>query len=200
MPISRNMRFLPPLMALLAMAVLSMAGYAAETLYPGGYNISSGYAVSAYNITTSDTLVITRTVRNNESFSITGLYFSENIPPQLQVAAHAIAINGAGINYQYQANLTDSIVGGYDSYYWVVDDPESPATVQNTLSPGDSLSFRLKLTAMLAGQYQLPLHTTVFYGNNSGFFSTDDMYTITVSGDEIDTIPPSRITDLRAEP
>ena len=200
MPIFRYMRFYPLFMVLLVIAGFSMAGYAAETVYPGGYDIASGYDVSAYNITTSDTLVITRTILNNESFSVTGLYFSENIPPQFQVAAHAIAINGAGIDYQYQAGLADSIIGGYDSYYWVVDDPESPAAVQNTLSPGDSLSFRLKLTATSAGQYQLPLHTTVFYGNNSGFFSTDDFYTITVIGDEIDTIPPSRITDLRAEP
>jgi len=196
-PISRKMRLFTLFMAFGAVLVFSASVGAAETVYPNGYNIVSGYGVSAYNITTSDTLVITRTVRNNESFPISGLYFSENLPPAFQVAAHSITLNGAGITYRYQQNLSDSIIGGYDAYYWVVDDPDSLAAIHNVLSPVDSLSFRLKLTALAPGQFQLPLHTTVFYGNNSGFFSTDDFYTITVTGDEIDTIPPARITDLR---
>lgn len=72
-------------------------------------------------------------------------------------------------------------VNGFDTYYWVVDEPDSSDGIQNDINPGDSLVFRLGLICRQAGEYVLPLHTTVFSGNGIGFFSTADSITIKVS-------------------
>jgi hypothetical protein len=168
---------------------------ASETLYPSGYNLASQYGLSSSNITTADTLLITRTVQNNESFAVSGLYFSENLPPEFSLIGYSIRLNGNNIANQFTANITPLIVNGYTTYEWVVDDPDG--NPQNVINPGQTLVFELRLVCASIGEYQLPFHTAAFSGGNSGFYSTDQAIALTVSGTD-DNIPPAAIGDLHA--
>jgi hypothetical protein len=169
--------------------------FTAETLYPSGYNITSQFELSGTDISTGDTLVVTRTIINNESFALDGLYFSDNLPSEFTLTEYAIKLNGNNITTTYTANISPPIVPGYNTCEWVVDDPDGDP--QNLVYPGDILTFEMKLVCFTAGDYQLPFHAAAFVGGNSGFFSTDDPISITVSSAQ-DTIPPSAINDLEA--
>ena len=70
-----------------------------ESLYPSGFNITAQYTSSAGKLAITDTLVITRTIANNESFDIHDLYFSENIPPEFEAVAYSAKIDNIDIEY-----------------------------------------------------------------------------------------------------
>ena len=165
-------------------------------MYPAGFDIQTQYALSDLSVATSETLTVTRTIVNNESFQITGLYFSENLPEELKVISYSIAVNGADVSYIYYNALSSSILDDFETYRWIVDEPGGTGQPQNALAPGDSLVFQLNLASAVAGQFALPFHTTTFFGNGTGFFSTDEMLMITVEDLYPDTIPPAKIIDL----
>ena len=167
-----------------------------EAIYPEGYNIINEYIISDSVISISDTLVIKRIVKNDGDFPISGLSLSENIAREFNVISHAITLNEADIAYNYQ-HMSDIVIYGFDTHYWFVDDPDSTAGVQNELAPGDSLILTVRLTPDTTGIFSLPLHTTVFYGDNTGFFSADEVLAVTVQSAAIDTISPATIFDLR---
>lgn len=168
---------------------------ATETLYPSGYNLSSQYDLSDYAFTIADTLLITRTVRNNESFPISGLYFSENLPPEFSLIDYSIRLDGNDIAIQFMENMAPAVVDGYTTYEWVVDNPGG--SPQNVINPGQSIVFELRLICANIGTYQFPFHATAFSGGSSGFYSTDEIITLNVSGAE-DHIPPAAIGNLEA--
>jgi hypothetical protein len=147
------------------------------------------------DLTTGDTLIITRTIQNNESFTLEGLYFSDNIPSEFTLSDHSINLNDNDITILFNDNIAPSIIDGYNTCDWVVDDPDG--NPQNRVNPGDILVFELKLTCGIVGDYQLPFHATAFTGGNSGFFSTDNAINVTFSSAE-DTTPPAAIIDLEA--
>ena len=180
----------------MALLLVAIALHAEETVYPDGYSIINEYAISNSAITISDTLVITRMIKNDGVFPITGLNLSENIPLEFNVISHAITLNGTDITYNYQL-MSDIVIYGFDTHYWIVDDPDSTAGIKNELAPGDSLVLTVQLAPDTTGVFSLPLHTTVFYGDNTGFFSADEVSAVTVENAVIDTIPPATIFDLR---
>ncbi len=164
-----------------------------ETLYPPGYNIASQYSISSSRIVIGDTLIITRTITNDETFSTSGLYFSDNLPPRFAVIEASMNINGANITFESHDPLPNLFRPEYDNYTWVINDPNDDV-FNNVVNPGDTFEFQLKLSCDSIGEYLLPLHTTVFYGNNQGFFSTSDSILIEfVFSADIDTIPPQFI-------
>ncbi|MCP4584110.1 MAG: hypothetical protein GY839_21055, partial [candidate division Zixibacteria bacterium] len=126
--------------------------FSAETLYPSGYNIVSQCQLSGSDISTGDTLVITRTVQNNESFALDGLYFSENIPSEFTLTEFVIKVNSNDITPLFSNNISPSIVIGYNTCDWVIDDPDGDP--QNLIDPGNILVFELKLTSSVVGAYQ----------------------------------------------
>jgi uncharacterized repeat protein (TIGR01451 family) len=168
---------------------------AAETLYPTGSNFIMQYNLSTQTIGVGDTLTISRVLVNNESFPISGLYFSENIPSEFSLVENSVTVNGGSIDYEFDGSL-GSMFPGNRCYYWVIDAPDG--SVQNHINPGDSVVVTIRLTCSKAGNYVLPLHTGSFLGNTSGFFATDDAISITVTSPSADTVPPDRITDLEA--
>ena len=184
------------ILAILTIFIFSGAAIlASESLLPTGYNLLSGYDLNTSEITPGDTLVITRTLDNNESFALSGLYFSENIPSQFSIVSYSIKLNGVDIPVQYSSNLSPSIINGYNYCEWLVDSPNGYPT--NNIYAGQTLIFELKLTCQTPGNYSLPFHSSSFYGNNSGFFSTDNAIAITVS-EAPDVTPPAAIIDLEA--
>ncbi|UCD93449.1 MAG: hypothetical protein JSU69_06655 [Candidatus Zixiibacteriota bacterium] len=168
------------ILALLLWHFPAVEAHAEETIYPAGHNFVCQYDVSDTIITAFDTVLITRSLANNDTFSIAGLYFSENIPPHFTIVSYSIRENGEEIEHLFQDENDHSVVDGCTTYYWVVDEPGALATVENDVNPGEHVDLELKLVCNSAGVYILPLHTTVFYGGGSGYFSTGDQVTIRV--------------------
>ncbi len=147
---------------------------AQETVYPSGYSIQVFYTPDQTSMAAGDTLTITRWVKNNESFNLTGLYFSENLPSDFQVVSVSATRNGTALPILSTGPFT-SLVSGYNAYYWIVDSPDSSENIHNTILPGDSVELQLRVTSNNIGDYIFPLHTTVFYGNGTGMFSYDTL-------------------------
>jgi uncharacterized repeat protein (TIGR01451 family) len=153
---------------------------AEETVYPEGYNFICQYEPSDTIAALSDTLLLTRSLVNDETFPANGLYFSENIPPAFTIVSYSIRINGEDIEYLFQEESDSPVIGGCVTYYWVVDEPGSLSTVKNDVNPGDCVDLEMKLTCASAGEFIFPLHTTVFYAGGSGFFSTGGQQTVLI--------------------
>ena len=166
----------------------------AETVYPSGYNLISQYNLNKQTLSPGDTLVITRTIINSESFPLTGLYFSENVPAGFDPIDHNIVKNGVGIDYNF-GPIDGLIFDGNICYGWIVDDPAG--SVNNTLAAGDELVLTARYTCAAEGSYTFPMHSGVFYGGTTGFYSTDEALTVNVTT-STDTTPPAAIIDLDA--
>lgn len=151
---------------LLLLICISGALLAEEVLYPSSYNIMSYYSLSALSFSPNDTLTITRTITNNEAFNLSGIYFLENLPLQFNMVAYTIKLNGVNISHFYDNNVTPSIISGYRTLEWVVDDPDGNS--HNIINPGGKLVLELKIVCTQTGQYQLPFHTAAFIGADSG--------------------------------
>ncbi len=158
---------------IILITIMTISAYSQEILYPSGNNIQCSYSVSDTEISVADTMIIRRTLVNNEGFSLENLYFSENIPNELDVASYNVSINGIAIDYNFSGPIPDDVVDGYEAYYWVIDSPIEEG-INNDLNSGDSIELEIKIISNTPGSYTLPLHTTVFFGNGSGFFSTSD--------------------------
>jgi hypothetical protein len=153
-----------------------------DDLYPLGYNFVSRHVLSQFEIAIGDTLVITRVVVNNEAFPITGLYFTENLPASIfEMSEYSIKINSENTSYLFYQKIDTPLISGYETYYWVVDSPFDFENLNNPINAGDSVYFALKIVPDISGVYLLPRHTTVFYGNGIGFFSTADSVYVNVT-------------------
>ncbi len=166
----------------------------AEILFPTGYNFLNQYNINTQSISSDDTLIITRTIVNNESFSLTGLFFSEHIPEEFNLIDHSVTKNGNSISYIFDNTIFPSYPDN-NCFYWIVDDPNGE--ILNSINPGDNLTLITKYTCSVNGNYTFPLHSSSFYGNSTGFYSTANSLQISVSS-EIDVTPPARVIDLEA--
>ncbi len=175
------MRILKITILLFWAAFLPVAVFAADnSLYPPDYSITSIYSPVNSSIEFGDTLTIDRILVNNESFSLYGLYFSDNYPPEFQIIEHTVHLNGSTLAHEFELEEGRNIFSGYDLYYWIIDYPDAIDSTQNIITPGDSLHLQLRIIAENPGSYELPMHTVVFYGNNGGIFATSDTRTIQI--------------------
>lgn len=179
---------------ILLILIIPITSLNAESIYPSGNNVSCQYLLSSQSITTTDTLIITRTLTNNSSFSLSGLYFSDNFPGNFSLIDYSIKLNGVDISYQFEDSV-ESIFSGNNYYYWIIDNPDG--SIEKSINQGDSLTFTMKLICNQIGSYVFPLHTSTFYGNSTAFFATEDLYDIIVST-AADQTPPSGITNIEA--
>jgi hypothetical protein len=168
------------ILALLLWHFPAAEAQAEETVYPAGHDFVCQYGVSDAVVAAHDTVLITRTLVNNDTFSIAGLYFSENIPLRFIIVSYSIRENGEEIEHFFQEERGRPVVEGYTTYYWVIDEPGAAVTAKKYIDPGEVVDLMLKLVCDSAGEYVLPLHTTAFYGGGSGYFSTGDEVTVRV--------------------
>ncbi|HDL03950.1 MAG: hypothetical protein DRP46_05005 [Candidatus Zixiibacteriota bacterium] len=166
---------------LLLFCVLAMA----DDIYPPGTNIICRYSTDRTEYTSGDTMLIIRSLVNNESFSLTGLYMSDNLPPEFTLISCNLRINGVDIDHHFTGISQGLVIGFYDTYYWVVDSPDDSLGAFNLIDPGDSLSLEILVMLPDSGLYLLPLRTTVFYGNQTGYFATDEPLSIAIDLTEI---------------
>ncbi len=169
--------------------LFSSASTGQETLYPSGYDIVCEYDLSASNMDTSDTLVITRIVANNEVFDLSNLYLADNFPSEFNIVSSDVTIDGEQISSFFSGPIFNQVLIDYNSYRWVIDFPTEPDSLDNTLGAGQTLSLQYWLTCETRGSYILPFHTACFYGNSTGFFTTSDtLYVLVQAANPIPTL------------
>lgn len=161
------MKFIILTIALLSFAITTTAE---DQIYPVSLAVSCNYNISNTDVQTGQTFTISRSVINNESYSVTGLYLSDYLPPEFIIQSRQVRINGVDINYSETGPLLNSGVTGYNAFRWVIDDP-TYGTPQNYLAAGDVLSTVLTVVCNTAGNFDLDFHTVSGYGNSSPFFS-----------------------------
>lgn len=137
-------------------------------------------------------VVFTLTITNNETFDLTGMYFSENLPLSLVIENSVCRIDGDSIDVLYRGPIPQQILPGYNTYRWTMDSPFDEEGVSNILHPGEHLELQYAVSEIsghtVPRGYVLPFHTACFYGDGSGFFSTADTLFIPVNIDDIPTL------------
>ncbi|MDF1545936.1 MAG: hypothetical protein P1R58_12655, partial [bacterium] len=184
--------------AIIPLFFLSLPVQAADMVYPVSSQATVDYSLSNQTPAAGELITITRILKNNESFPLTGIYFSENLPPDIVIESYSLTVNGTAGSAEFMGPFADEIEVGYQCYRWLVDSPDPLSPFQVTLNPGDSVVLATTVTCSTEGDYQLPFHTVSFYGNGEGCFATASPQTVSV-GPPPDTIPPSAITDLSVE-
>ena len=181
---------------------ITAAGAHAETdvFYPAGHSLSASYEISQITMTASDTLVLTRSLVNGESYSLTSLYFADNLPAAFSVISYSLTRNGDAIGCGFSGANTDTVLPGYDAYQWVVDWPDAFGGLQTEIISGDSLHLQVMITCNEAGSYSLPLHTIVCCGNGGQMFAVPLASVFITVEASVDLTPPGRIEDLDAQP
>lgn len=188
--------WLPALLAILGVAFIAPTPKidAQETLFPNGYNITVDYDISSTAITVDDTLLILRTVRNNESFALSDLYVAENLPFEFEIIYSAMQVDSLPVVYYYSGPLPNQIRPDCNSYRWLLDHPPPADSVIRSLQPGEILNVGYAVVCSQPGTYTLPFHTVCCRGDTSGIFTTADSLTIAVSpGSGIDGRPDNQL-------
>jgi len=160
---------------------------ARERLYPVGYSIFIKYNISTTIMTSSDTLEITRTLTNNEIFDLSGLYLSENLPPEFEVISSSMTINNNPIPFLYSGAIHNQVLSSYNAYRWVIDTPAGPDSISTAITAGQMLLLQYEIICDTPGNFMLPMHAACFYGDSTGFFTTSDTLQIIVLSEN--TIP-----------
>jgi len=151
--------------------MLPAIAMADETIFPSNYDIRAVYDISPSEITVRDTLIITRSVTNNENFNLVNLFLADNLPFEFRFIDYSILIDGLVVPSSYSGSLPDNEVQSYNAYNWTVGLPPPNDSLNRILYPGESLTLQYRFNCQEPGEYLLPFHTFCAYGNNSGFFS-----------------------------
>jgi hypothetical protein len=170
--------------------------YPQEVLYPAGYEIISTYQLSETNISLLDTLIIQRTIVNNEAFPLDGLYFSDNLPPAFCLISYFGTVNGDSVSIQFSGGLEGFVMADCIFYEWVLDKPDSTGGINNKINPGDTAVLEVRLISDSIGSFVFPLHAAPFYGNGIAFFSTSEPITVNVDS----SIFPQAPSDFILQP
>lgn len=151
----------------------------ADDIYPGIGSVNCLYSVSTDQLLIGDTLYISRSIVNNGSGPVEGLYLSDNFSEPFEIVEYSIAVNGQPLTPLREESIPDLIFPGYVNYCWTID-TLGDGDISGYLYPDDSLSLEIKLICHEIGQYQLPLRTSVFQYNSQSYFSTAPSYSVEV--------------------
>ncbi len=188
---------------LLSAGLPAAAVRAQEPVYPDNSSVTSLYHLSDSVLSAADTLIVTRTLTNAESFPLTGLYFSDNLPAGLNVVGYTATLNGAPLAVAFAGPLAGNVIGDFRTYRWVVDSPEPTDYISRTIYPGDQVRLTYRIAASDIGDFVLPLHTTVCFGNGDGIFATGQgslRVTIESDDDDPDNLLPATYLVTSAYP
>lgn len=156
--------------AVTVLAAGTIAGQ--DTTYPLGHSIDSRYWVSDTLVALGDTITIERRLRNNETFPLSGVYLTENLPGVFDIVEQTITIDGTPVAVLTEGPEPDGVISGYDTYRWTVDSPDPSEGLSRSLAPGEELLVRYRVVSRDIGIFGLPLHLTAMYGNSTGIFAT----------------------------
>lgn len=143
-----------------------------DTTYPIGHSIDSRYWVSDTLVALGDTITIERRLRNNETFSLSGVYLTENLPGVFDIVEQTVTIDGTPVAALTEGPEPGGVINGYDTYRWTIDSPDPSEGISRSLEPGEELLVRYRVVSSDIGNFGLPLHLTAMYGNGAGIFAT----------------------------
>lgn len=152
-------------------------------VYPEGHEIECSYSLSTEHLAVADTLVITRTLQNDGSLALSGLYFADNLPREFTVIDHLLSIDDIEEAVLTIGPTIDLIETSFSSYLWVVDSGDADSGIDRVIEPSEFVQLTLKVICEVPGQYQFSTHSTVFYTQSANYFATS---------------PPSLVTFLDA--
>jgi len=179
-------------LAAAAVVVIDTLGFGQETIHPSGPNLDSRYSISDTSIALGDTLTIVRTLTNNESYPLTGVYLTDNLPNVFSIIDQTVTVDGSPVAFLADGPAANPVLPGYNDYRWTIDSPESTEGLTRPLDPGEVLEVRYRAVSNDIGYFPLPLHATVMYGNATGMFAAEasDSVRVLVSLDTNDQEEP----------
>ncbi len=179
-------------LAAAAVVVIDTVGFGQETIHPNGPNLDSRYTISDTTIALGDTLTIVRTLTNNESYPLTGVYLTDNLPNVFSIIDQTVTVDGSPVAYIADGPSANPVLPGFYDYRWTIDSPESTESLSRPLDPGEVLEVRYRAVSNDIGYFPLPLHATVMYGNATGMFAAEaaDSVRVLVSLDTNDQEEP----------
>lgn len=152
-----------------------------ETIYPDGYNIVSAYMISAQQFNVNDTVLISRTLVNNDDFDLANLYLEDNLPLEFSLVSSSVEVNNVTISAYFSGPIVGEVLPSFKVYRWAIDLPDSSDVYNHMLHPGDVLNLEYAVTCPLVGEYYLPFHTLACFGDTTGIFTTADSIPLTVT-------------------
>ncbi len=196
MDTSRLNRKILVLLLITFLSTASIVKAVNDTVYPATVSINATYTLNDTAMTIDDTLIITRTVTNNESSALTSFYLYENLPNEFSIISHSVTINNIPVNYDYPTPTTSTSYTNQTEYYWVLDYPGTNGTYDLFIQPNDVVVVEYKVTCSTVGTYDLPLHTLTAHNGTTGLFGFSDslqirFYDISLDIDERTNLPNS---------
>ncbi len=160
--------------------IITIGVQADDYLHPSGNDVVSTYSISDSVATFGDTIIITRTMTNNEFFMISGLTLSDHIHSDFQIINLTVKIDGTPVDFIFSGAQANLIYQDYNTYHWTLDSPVDGEPVNNLLRPGETLTIQYKAVSTDIGNYAFPLHTSSFIALGQGFFVTSDSLQVRV--------------------
>ena len=171
-----------------------------DTVYPEVYDIYVSSSLSGSNIEIDDTVTVRRTISNNAGFELTNLYLVDVMPQEFELLSYSLQLNGQPVNHYFSGSLPDHLMTGYNAFRWLIDEPSPDDQLNITLAPGDSLKLTYFFTCSDTGSYVLPLHSFVFEGGQSGFFSLNSPESVTIGPSAAYGALAGTVTDADMQP
>jgi len=165
---------------------------AVESVFPDGYNIEIQYQIYPPDFNYGDSITITWTVHNLEHFQLRGLYFSDCIPGGLDVALPDIMLEDRHIQFEIDgpAEIEFPEYPGqvFSNYRWIIDSPADEGGISNIVGNNELLVFRYTIVNLDSTEHILPFHTTCFFGNETGYFTTAEPIIIPPVSTDVPTL------------
>lgn len=139
-----------------------------DDLFPANSQVAITYGVNLTNFGEADTLVITRRFSILQASNITGLFFSENLPPAFEIISNRIELNGNPMAHLTIQSVANPVIPGFVTHYWVI---QSPGGQFPVFGSGDQVLQELRIKITAPGYYLLPLHTSVYVSGGIEFFA-----------------------------
>jgi len=152
-----------------------------EIIHPANNDIQIEYALSSTNLTVGDTLIITRLLVNNSADTLGNLYWTDNLPPGMNILAYSISVNGAAISNYYSGPLKNSLYNSYNSFRWVIDLPAEEDPYNHKINLSDSVAIIYSVICPDQGSFVLPFHTACFHNGDHGSYTIGEPIAVDVS-------------------
>ena len=185
-----------------SMLLLILAGPAAadDTLYPVGANIQVSYVLSQQNFSPDDTLIIEFAITNDENFSLHNLHLDDNFPPQFVLVNSSLTLDENPVSFSLSGPVLSEIVAGYNSYRWIIDEPDPDDSLNHVVGHGQTLVLTCSVVCPDEGNYLLPFHTCCFYGDAQGHFSVAEPLSVDVESEMLFGTIVGTVSDSEASP
>lgn len=180
--------------------ILANSAHADEILHPANDDIHIEYMLSAIDLNVGDTLIITRLLVNGSADTLSNLYWTDNLPLELDILTYDIRINGVNISNYYSGPFENCLYSYYNTFRWVVDLPSENDPYNHKINPSDSITITYSVICQNQGNFVLPFRTACFHDGDHGSYTTGAPVTIDISYQSGTGIIAGMVTDHNHNP